>query len=165
VVFFPVTGGDAIAPPSPETTQKTWDALLTWATGLRSVYLVGALERALGVAHRPPALSRLDAAEYEALQDAEQLETAATVARTIAKVDAKVADLSRAEAESLRRDRLAAEEALAGTEEAAATAAAELHEQAAQEARGTAAKARVRRRAARSASAKSRTAPKRGKRR
>lgn len=148
LVFFPVAGGTAIAPPGPETTQNTMAALAVWAAGLTPVYLEGALARALRVAQQAPLLARLTAAEYEALDDAARLETAAEAERRAADLREAAAKAARAEAERIRRERLATEAALAATEEAVATAEASLHEQAARDAHAIAADAKRRRRSA-----------------
>jgi len=149
LIFFPLTGSGAIAPPHPETTQTTWAALSTWAEGLTLVYVEGALERALTIAQQPPGLtSRLAAAEYEALEDAERLETAAEIQRAAADLDEDAADTARDEADRIRRERLATESAMAATEEAAAKVEAAIHEEAAREAREAAAEAAQRRRSA-----------------
>jgi hypothetical protein len=148
IVFFPVGGGLAIAPPGPETTQSTLAALAVWAAGVTPVYLEGALARALRLAQQPPLLAELTEAEYEALEDAERLEAAAGVERMAADLDDAAAAAARADAEQIRRERLAAEGALAATEEAAATVEADVLEQAAQDARAVAAAAARRRRSA-----------------
>jgi hypothetical protein len=62
-------------------------ALVVWATGLTPVYLEGALARALRVAQQAPLIGQLTHAEYEALDTAERLETAAAVERTAADLD------------------------------------------------------------------------------
>jgi hypothetical protein len=160
LVFFPLLGGGAIAPPHPETTQPTWTALTTWAQGITPVYLEGALERALTVAEEPVALvSQLATAEYDALEDAERLEAAAEVQRGVADLDDAAADAARREADDLRRERLASERALAAADEAAAKAEAAIHEEAARDARKAAGEAAQRRR-----SAQTRSAPTGGKR-
>ena len=146
VVFFPLDDTTAIAPPGPETTQRTFEALAVWAAGLRPVYLEGALARAIAVEEERPVLSQLAAAEYEALEDAERLEIAAAVKRTAADLDAAAAAVALADAERLRRERAATEEALAATEEAVATLEADAHEQEARNARAVAAEAASRRR-------------------
>lgn len=140
LVFFPIGGGSAIASDR-ETTQTTLQALMSWATGLTPVYLEGALARALNLAHQPGVIAQLEDAEYEALEDAAALETAAEMERVTATVDEMAAADARADAERLRRERLATESALAATEEVVATEAAALHEQAAREARAVAADA------------------------
>lgn len=137
LVFFPVGGGTAIASDR-ETTQTSLEALTIWAAGLTPVYLEGALARALRLAQQPRVIARLDAAEYEALEDAERLETAAEIERAAADVDERAAAQARADAEQLRRERLATERALAATEEAEAIKAAEIHEKAARRARAIA---------------------------
>jgi hypothetical protein len=149
LVFFPVAGGTAIAPPGPEITETTRGALTVWAAGLRPVYLQGALGRALAADNEPLVIGQLAAAEYEALEDAERLETAAAVKRGAADLDEAAATVALADAERLRRARIANEESLAATEEAAATLQADVHEQAARDARTVAAKAAARRRVAR----------------
>jgi hypothetical protein len=148
LVFFPLASGIAIAPPGPETTQSTLAALTRWAAGLTPVYLEGALARALAGVQQPPLIGQLTAAEYEALEDAERLETAAAVERTAADLDEAAAEAARADAERISRERLATEGALAATEEAAATIEADVHEQAARNARAIAADAARRRRSA-----------------
>lgn len=151
LVFFPIAGGTAIAPPAPETTQRTSEALAVWAAGLRPVYLEGALGRAIAVEKEPVVIAELAAAEYEALEDAAQLETAAAVKRVTADIDDVAATAALGDADRLRRARMAAEETLAATEETAATLEAHAHEQAARDARTVAAKAAARRRAAHAA--------------
>jgi hypothetical protein len=78
LVFFPVSGGRAIASDR-ETTQATLDALAVWASSVTLVYLEGALARALRIDQQPSIIDQLNAAEYEALLDADQLETAAQI--------------------------------------------------------------------------------------
>ncbi len=139
-MFFLVGGGSAVATDR-ETTQATLHALTAWAAGLSPVYLEGALARALRLARQPGIIGRLSAAEYEALEDAERLESAAEIERVNANVDELAAARARADAEQIRRERLATESALAATEELAATQAAEIHEEAARQARVVAADA------------------------
>jgi hypothetical protein len=141
VIFFPVGRGIAIAPPSPETTQRTEAALAVWATELTTLHLEGALARALGLLDQPQIIARLSDAEYEALEDAERLETAA-------ELDDAAAKSARSDADALRRDRLATESAVAATEKETAKVEATVHEQAAQDARAVAADASRRRRSA-----------------
>jgi len=148
VVFFPVLGGVAIAPPSPETRQRTLAALEAWAMGLTTVYLEGALARALRIADQSPIVAQLADAEYQALNDAARLESAARLERTAAKVDEAAAEVARGEAEELRRERLDTESALAAIDEQAAEADATMHEEAAREARAAASSAKRRRRSA-----------------
>ena len=71
-------GGVAIAPPSPETTQRTLAALEVWAAGVTVVHLEGALERALQVAGQSPVVAHLVDTEYQALDEAAWLESAAS---------------------------------------------------------------------------------------
>jgi hypothetical protein len=146
LVFFPVDGGRAIATER-ETTQATFQALTVWAAGLTPVYIEGALARALELA-QPDVIGQLEDAEYEALEDAERLETAAGIERASAAVDEMAGAEARADAERIRRERLMTESALATTEEVAATGAAEIHQDAAREARAVAADARRRSRRA-----------------
>jgi hypothetical protein len=159
IVFFPLGGASAIASDR-ETTQSSLRALTVWAAGITPVYLEGALVRALGLAEQPSVLSRLEAAEYDALDDAERLEAAADLERVAADADEAAAAEARLDAERLRRDRLATESVLAATEEAVANRAAEVHLDAAREARAVAADAGRRSRSAQ-AEATSAPAPKR----
>jgi len=140
LVFFPIGGGAAIASDR-ETTQATAQELTIWAAGLTPVYIQGALVRALELAREPGVIAQLEDAEYEALEDADRLETAAEIERLTASADEMAAAEARAEAERLRRDRLATESAMAAPEQVAATKAAEAHEAAAREARAVAADA------------------------
>lgn len=137
LVFFPVNGGEAITS-GRETTQASFEALTTWAAGLTPVYLDGALARALRLSHRPDVLSRLDDAEYETLEDAERLGRAAEIERVGADVDHMAAARARADAEQLRRERLATERGLAAIAEGEAIRAAEIHEEAARRAHAVA---------------------------
>ena len=140
LVFFPPGGGSAIASDR-ETTQSTFEALTVWAAGLTPVYLEGALARALSLAQPPSVLTQLEEAEYDALEEAERLESAAEVERAAAEVDTTAAAQARIDAEQIRRDRIATEGALAETEATLAAAAAEVHAEAAREARAVAADA------------------------
>jgi hypothetical protein len=140
LVFFPLGGGSAIASDR-ETTQSTFEALTVWAAGLTPVYLEGALARALSLAQPPSVLTQLEEAEYDALEEAERLESAAEVERAAAEVDTTAAAQARIDAEQIRRDRLATEGALAENEATLAAAAAEVHAEAAREARAVAADA------------------------
>jgi hypothetical protein len=149
IVFFPSPGGVAIAPPASETTQSSVAALSAWAAGLSSIYFEGALARALALAQQPTIIARLTDAEYDALDDAQRLETAAEIERTNATLDTAAASAARAAADRIRQERLATETALAATEQAAATVEAETHEQAARNARAVAAAAERRRESAR----------------
>jgi hypothetical protein len=104
LVFFPLDGGRAIATDR-ETTQTSFETLVHWASTVGEVYLVGALDRALQIDQQPPVLADLARAEYEALEDAEQLEAAAIV-------DREAAASARAIAEDIRQERQATERAL-----------------------------------------------------
>jgi hypothetical protein len=147
VVFFALNHGSAIAPPTPETTQSTLDALAAWAAGLTPVYLEGAIARAFS-AEQHPVLAELSTAEYEALEDAARLESAAEIDRAAADLDEAAAREALAEAEQIRRERLTTEGAIAVTEAAAAEVDARRHEQAGREARAVAADAADRARSA-----------------
>ena len=140
IAFFPLDGSPAVATDR-ETTQSTLAALSVWASGLTSVYLEGALDRALQLTAAPLVLANLDAAEYAALEDAERLETAADIARASASVDEAAAAAARADAREIREQRLVTESALAAAEHAEATIEAGLHERAAGQARAVAADA------------------------
>ena len=148
LVFFPLGGGAAIAPPSPETTQTTLAALALWAAGLTPVYLEGAMARALGLAQQAALIARLAEAEYEALGDAEQLEAEAAIERSAADLDEAAARTARAEAGRIRAERVAVKGALAASQEEAAKVEANLHEQAARDARAVAAAAKRQRQSA-----------------
>lgn len=137
IVFFPLDGSPAVATDR-ETTQSTLEALSVWAAGVTSVYLEGALVRALELAAEPPVLADLSEAEYAALEDAERLEAAAEIERASANIDEAAAAAARADAERIRQERLAAERVLAAADEAAATIEADLHERAAAQARAVA---------------------------
>jgi hypothetical protein len=150
LIFFPLLGGPAIAPPAPETTQRTAAALAVWAAGLSAVYLEGALTRALQVAGQPAVVDQLLDAEYAALDDAARLEIAAQTERVAANVDELAAEAARADAERIRRDRLEVAGELAALDEQAADVDAQLHEHAAREARAAASEARGRKRSAQS---------------
>jgi hypothetical protein len=121
-VFFPLDGGRAVATDR-ETTQGSLAAVRYWASGISTVYLDGALERARAMlpearlarrhaqAEGEEALARAEAAAYEA---------AAHAARKAA-LDAD----RRRETEAM----------LLAEREATARAAARLHDQAARSAR------------------------------
>jgi hypothetical protein len=147
LIFFPFDGGELIAPPHPETTENTLRDLAGWAAAVTAVYLEGAFQRALTIAHEPAAVAiRLADAEYDALLDAERLETSAEIERATADLDEVAAQRARDEADRIRRERLDTERSVAAAEEVAATVNAAMHEQAAHQARETAAKAAPRRR-------------------
>jgi hypothetical protein len=140
IVFFPLDGSPAVATDR-ETTQSTLESLGVWAAGLTSVYLEGALVRALQLAAEPLVLAHLNEAEYAALEDAERLQTAADIERAAAHIDEAAAAAARADAERIREERLVTESALAAADQAAATIEADLHERAAGQARALAADA------------------------
>jgi hypothetical protein len=147
LVFFPVSGGPAIAS-DVETTQSNLDALVIWAAHLSEIYLAGALDRAERIAEQPSVLTTLSRAEYDALEEAEQLEAAATLERIAAGADEQAARAARDHANDLRREREAIEKGLAATDEAAAEFAASSHREAAKQMGAVAADARKRRKAA-----------------
>ena len=140
IVFFPLAGGPAVATDR-ETTQSTLESLGIWAAGLTSVYLEGALVRALQLEAAPLIIAHLNEAEYAALEDAERLQTAADIERATANIDEAAAAAARVDAERIRNERLVTESALAAADEAAATIEADLHERAAGQARAIAADA------------------------
>jgi hypothetical protein len=83
LVFFPFSAGTAVATDR-ETTQSTFAGLVRWSSAIDSVYLEGALERALRL--QPAAtitgrLAELALLEHQAAEDAAVLETAAEQAR------------------------------------------------------------------------------------
>src|SRR5262245_29836494 len=63
VIFIPVPRGCAIAPPGPETIQRSFAAVQAWAAAVTVVYLEGALRRALRVAEQLPIVAHLVDAE------------------------------------------------------------------------------------------------------
>ena len=140
IVFFPLDGSPAVATDA-ETAQSTLESLGVWAAGLTSVYLEGALVRALHLVAEPLVLANLDEAEYAALEDAERLQTAADIERATANIDEAAAAAARSDAERIREERLVIESALAAADEAAATVDADVHERAAGQARAIAADA------------------------
>lgn len=160
--FFPVGGSPAVATDH-QTTQSSFASLALWAAGLTTVYVEGALERALELATEPLVLAQLDEAEYAALEDAERLETAAEIERAAANLDENAAAAARADAERIRRQRLSTESVLATAEEASAKVDAELHERAAREARAVAADAARRSRKAQAEATPRSGSPRRSK--
>ena len=147
IVFFPLDGSPAVATDR-ETTQSALESLGVWAAGLTSVYLEGALVRALQLVAAPLVLANLDKAEYAALEDAERLQMAADIERATADIDEAAAAAARVDAERIREERLRTESALAAADEAVATIEADLHDRAAEQARGVAADAARRKREA-----------------
>jgi hypothetical protein len=143
LVFFPVPPGRVISS-GRETTQPTFDALVRWATTLSSVYLEGALQRALAL--EPEAELVDDLAQLYVIASAAREEAA--VAKTSAEAYEISADLARAQAEVAERDASEYEATAAAVEEADATTAAEAHESAARAARDDAAAASRRKRMA-----------------
>ncbi len=148
IVFFPLDGSAAVATDR-ETTQSAFESLGAWAGGLTSVYLEGALVRAVQLAAEPDILANLNTAEYAALEEAEALQSVADAERASAKIDQASAVAARADADRIRHERFATERALATADEAAATVQANLHERAAGQARAVAADAARRSRKAR----------------
>jgi hypothetical protein len=133
-VFFPLDGGRTLATDR-ETTQSTLAAVRYWASGITTIYLDGALERARDLLPEARLARRRAQAEEEevlARAEAEVYEEAATAAR----IQALDADRRRREAE----------EALLVEREAAARAAARLHDRAAASARHQASEAKRRHR-------------------
>jgi hypothetical protein len=131
-VFFPLDGGRTLATDR-ETTQSNLAAVRYWASGITTVYLDGALERARALLPEARLARRRAQAEEEevlARAEAEVYEGAATAAR-----------LQALDADRRRRE---AEEALLVEREAAARAAARLHDRAAASARHEASEAKRR---------------------
>ena len=155
LVFFPLDGGLALAS-GRETTQSSFAALANWAAAVGPVYLEGALDRALSLTETPEVITQLRRAEYEALADAEQHETAAELERVAAKVDQAAAEIAREDADELRDQRLTAEAVVSGQQEAAAGQAATVFERAAELTRAEASAARRRRRTAEAAAGRQR---------
>ena len=156
LVFFPLDPGLVIAS-NRETTQSSFAALVDWAAAVSAVYLEGALDRAVSLAADVPAvITDLLNAEYEALTEAEQHETAAELERVAARADQAAADIARDDADRLRDQRLTAEATVAGQQEAAANQAATVYERAAELTRAEASAARRRRRSAEAASGQQR---------
>lgn len=162
IVFFPLDGTPAVATDR-ETTQSTFESLGVWAAGLTSLYLEGALERALQLAAGPLVLANLNEAEYAALDDADRLQTAAELERAAANIDEAAAAAARAEAERIRAERLMTESALAAADRTAATMEADLHRRAASHARAIATDAAQRSRRAKTEATR-RTGSRRGSR-
>jgi len=132
-VFFPLDGGRALATDR-ETTQSNFGAVRYWATGITTLYLDGALERARALLPEARLVRRqVQAEEEEALARAEAAayERAAAAAR-----------LEAFEADRRRRE---TEELLLAERETVARDAARLHERAAAAARYDASEARRRR--------------------
>jgi hypothetical protein len=122
-VFFPLDDGRPLATDR-ETTQGSLAHVRYWASGISTVYLDGALERARALLPEAVLARRRAQAENEetmARAEAAAYEEAAVAAR----LEALDADRRRREAEGL----------LLAEREAAAREAARLHEQAARSAR------------------------------
>jgi hypothetical protein len=133
-VFFPLDGVQALATDR-ETTQNSFGALRYWASGITTIYLDGALERALTM--QPEAVLARRRAQAEGEETLARAEAAAYEdAAHAARLEALDADRRRREAEAL----------LLAEREATARAAARLHDQAAASARNEASEANRRRR-------------------
>ena len=133
-VFFPLDGGRPLATDT-ETTQSSLGAVRYWATGITTLYLDGALERA--GRHLPEA--RLAGRRAQAEEEAE-------LARAEAAAYEDAADAARLEALDAERRRRETEALLLAEREAAARAAARQHDRAAQSARHEASEAKRSRR-------------------
>jgi hypothetical protein len=133
-VFFPLDGGRPLATDR-ETTQSNLGAVRYWATGITTIYLDGALERARAMLPEARLARRRARAEQE-----EEL------ARAEAAVYEQAATAARFQALDADRRRREAEEQLLVEREAAARAAARLHDRAAASARHDASEAKQRRR-------------------
>jgi hypothetical protein len=133
-VFFPLDDGRPLATDR-ETTQSSLADVRYWATGITTIYLDGALERARALL--PEAILARRQAQAETDETLAQAEAAAYEgAATAARLEAVAAARRRREAEAL----------LLTEREAAARAAARLHDQAARSARRDASEAHRRRR-------------------
>jgi hypothetical protein len=152
IVFFPLGSGPVISTPV-ETTQSTIESLQEWSVSLDSVYLEGALARALaatsGVA-MPATIAEFElaAAETLAAGDAIALHRAADRAAAEAASELAAADMhehaaaaARENATRLARQKDELEQLARQTTRIAAEAAAEAHEGVAREARTIAADA------------------------
>jgi hypothetical protein len=158
VVFFPLAGGNIVSTPR-ETTQSSYAALKHWALALDSVYLEGALARALNASAGvplPTVLVDLATAEASAAADAIALHRAAERAGIEADSETRAAEMheeaaavARENAARLAREQEELEELADEATRADAEAAASAHESVAREARSIAAEA-ARRKGARS---------------
>jgi hypothetical protein len=109
LVFFPASGGSVVSTDR-ETTQSTMLTLRDWALSLSLAYLQSALDRALELQPGPILAARLvelEAIEAQAADQAEILESAASIARRTASIAAKrraetAADLGDAAADAAR---------------------------------------------------------------
>jgi hypothetical protein len=142
-VFLPLDGGRELTT-NWETTQQTLAHVKYWSESISTVYLEGALTRALSCCAEVLLGRRAQRAEQQ-----EALATAAAAAHEQAAAAAKLA------AERARHDRRDAEAQLLAERAAAARAAAMLQARAAAAARGEAAAAERRRRESRRRSAAS----------
>jgi len=133
-VFFPLDGGRPLATDR-ETTQSSQAAVRYWASGITTVYLDGALERAR------PLLPEARLARRRARAEEEE-----ELARAEAAAYEEAADAARVEALDAERRRREAEALLLAEREAVARAAARLHDRAAASARHEARQAKRRRR-------------------
>ena len=133
-VFIPFDDGRPLATDR-ETTQGSLSQVRYWASGITTVYLEGALERAQRLLPEAVLARRRT-----------QAETEETVARAEAAAYEEAAVAARVEALDADRRRREAEALLLAEREAAARAAARVHEQAARSARLDAAYAKRRKR-------------------
>jgi len=133
-VFFPLHGGRTLATDR-ETTQRSLSAVAYWATGIRTTYLEGALERARAL--RP---------EAQLARRAQQAEREEELARGEAEAYAEAAAAARLEALEAKQRRRETEELLMAERSESARLAADLHERAAAAARAEVREAERRRR-------------------
>src|SRR5436190_13462123 len=133
-VFFPLDGARPLATDR-ETTQSNLGAIRYWASGITSVYLHGALDRARALLPEARLARRQAQAEQEE-----------ALARSEAAAYEEAAAAARIEALDAERRRRETEEQLLVEREATAQAAARLHDRAAASARLDAIEARGRRR-------------------
>jgi hypothetical protein len=138
IVFFPLDDGQAIATDR-ETTQSTRESLRAWAASLTTVYLEGALLRALELTAEPLVLAQPPDAEYPAsAEEAANLETVAEIELRTASIDEAGTQPPVTEARRISREHLGIERALANEARAKATVEADVHERVAREARAVA---------------------------
>src|SRR5262249_49394914 len=115
-VFFPLTGGDALATDR-ETTQSKRDDVVYWASGISATYLEGALHRALDL--RPEArlarrmaqaelegvYARAEAAAYRAAPEAGAYRAAAEAALAQARAAEVERRVAQAQLDAIERPR------------------------------------------------------------
>ena len=160
IAFVPVRG--PIIATDYLNTGPTVGSLIDWADILTIDDLQAALARAKTL-NRASILAaevaRLEFLERDALADAAALEADAAALEGEAERDEAAAEAARDDAETLRRERLQTEIAAAEWQENIANASAVEHEHAAQNARATAANAKVKKKASKAAADRTRSKP------